>query len=215
MNIRTELLRKPEFASANKGAIETWLRVLAYCCEQENGGRLESAAKWNDRTWMATCGVTKAEVEDANPLLYDDAVDYFVSEYPEDKEAEVQAKRKGGKKGGKRSAASRASSSASTIAATEGEGGKESEGKENLEKKSKGTVEEVCSFCLEIGLPKADGEASFHKWESNGWKVGNAQIKCWRSTIRSWKAAGYMPSQKQQPSKSVAPQSQFKLPGHR
>ncbi len=81
--------------------------------------------------------------------------------------------------------------------------------------RERGTLEEISAFCVEIGLPKSDGEASFHKWEGNGWKVGNAQIKCWRSTIRSWKAAGYMPSQKQQPSKSVAPQSQFKLPGHR
>lgn len=62
--------------------------------------------------------------------------------------------------------------------------------------KSKGSVEEIAAFCLEQGLPASDGEACFHKWQGNGWKNGNAPIKCWKSTVRSWKAAGYMPSQK-------------------
>lgn len=62
--------------------------------------------------------------------------------------------------------------------------------------KKKGTLEEIRAFCSEIELPESDGDSCFHRWEGNGWKNGNAQIKCWRSTIRSWKAAGYMPSQK-------------------
>jgi hypothetical protein len=122
MNIRTELLRTPDFANAKKGAIETWLRVLAYCCEQENGGRLAGACEWTDRAWMMTCGVTKSEVEDSKPLLYDDAVDWFVAEYPVDKEAEVQAKREGGRVGGRMSALSRASIIASSSVSTEGKG---------------------------------------------------------------------------------------------
>lgn len=62
--------------------------------------------------------------------------------------------------------------------------------------KAKGTLEEVVAFCIELGLPKSDGEACFHKWEGNGWKNGQAQIKDWKSTIRSWMTSGYMPSQK-------------------
>lgn len=62
--------------------------------------------------------------------------------------------------------------------------------------KDRGTIEEIKTFCIEIGLPASDGEACFHKWEGKGWKNGGDAIKCWRSTIRSWKTAGYLPSQK-------------------
>lgn len=62
--------------------------------------------------------------------------------------------------------------------------------------KRKGSLQELQDFCLSIQLPASDGEACFHKWEGNGWKNGNAAIKDWKSTIRAWKANGYMPSQK-------------------
>lgn len=65
-----------------------------------------------------------------------------------------------------------------------------------IESKERGTVEEITKFCVENGLPASDGTSCFHKWEGNGWKNGQARILCWRSTIRSWKASGYMPSQK-------------------
>jgi uncharacterized protein YdaU (DUF1376 family) len=51
-------------------------------------------------------------------------------------------------------------------------------------------------FCVSLGLPKKDGTACFHKWFGNGWTNGGEPIRDWKATIRSWKAAGYMPSQK-------------------
>jgi hypothetical protein len=82
----------------------------------------------------------------------------------------------------------------------EGEGEvKAEEGREGDEEnppKRKGTLEEIRGFCKELGLPESDGDASFHKWQGNGWRNGTVAIKCWRSTIRAWKANGYMPSQK-------------------
>lgn len=62
--------------------------------------------------------------------------------------------------------------------------------------KSKGTYEEVAEFCKSIGLPESDAEYFFNKCEGNGWLNGGKKIKDWRATIRSWKAAGYMPSTK-------------------
>lgn len=67
---------------------------------------------------------------------------------------------------------------------------------EGKQKMDRGTIEEITAFCVAEGLPSSDGVACFHKWEGNGWKNGTAPIKCWRSTIRAWKASGYMPSQK-------------------
>ena len=60
----------------------------------------------------------------------------------------------------------------------------------------RGSLEEVCAFCIEIGLPESDGQSTFYKWEGNGWTNKGAPIKSWKATIRSWKSANYMPSQK-------------------
>ena len=62
--------------------------------------------------------------------------------------------------------------------------------------KRKCTLDEAKAFALELGQPVSDGEACFHKWEGNGWKNGTNAIKDWKATMRSWKAAGYLPSQK-------------------
>lgn len=62
--------------------------------------------------------------------------------------------------------------------------------------KDRGSEKEIKDFCISIGLPPSDGEASFHKWEGNGWRNGANLVRDWKATIRSWKASGYMPSQK-------------------
>lgn len=55
---------------------------------------------------------------------------------------------------------------------------------------------EVCDYCISIGLTKSDGVACFAKWQGNGWMNGKSPIKDWKATIRSWKAQGFLPSQK-------------------
>jgi len=62
--------------------------------------------------------------------------------------------------------------------------------------KARGTLEELKSFALEIGLTETDGEAMFHGLESNGWKRGANPLKDWKAHMRSWKSAGHHPSQK-------------------
>ena len=143
MNIKTESLRSAEFSGCDNAALGAWLRVLSFCCEQENGGRLAGAVEWNDRTWMISAGVTKAEVESAKPLIYCEGADYFCAAYPTEKEAMVAANRKAGKRGGKASAQAYAQAHArpdaqaparplaQAPAATEGEGEEEGNRKEN------------------------------------------------------------------------------------
>lgn len=63
-------------------------------------------------------------------------------------------------------------------------------------KKSKGSLEEVVAYCLGENLTSNDGEWFFNKCEGNGWKNAREPIRDWKATIRAWKAAGYMPSQK-------------------
>jgi uncharacterized protein YdaU (DUF1376 family) len=74
------------------------------------------------------------------------------------------------------------------------------------------TLDEAISFAVELGLPASDGEACFHKWEGNGWTNGGKKIKDWKATIRSWNAAGYLPSQKGPSTNQGQPtQAKFKL----
>ena len=78
--------------------------------------------------------------------------------------------------------------------------------------KSRGTIEEMESFALEIGLLKSDGENCFCKWESTGWKG----IKDWRMKMRTWKTEGFHASQKAGPNKTHRkneyPQENLELP---
>lgn len=107
INIETKTLRSSEFIGAEPVERATWLCLLNYCCEQENGGVIEDCADWSDRKWQQICGITKAEAELEGELYAMLEGELKVSFYPASKEAEVQAKRKGGAKGGKASGRAR------------------------------------------------------------------------------------------------------------
>lgn len=80
--------------------------------------------------------------------------------------------------------------------------------------KARGTLGEVQNFALSLALPESDGTSCFWKWESNGWKNGGEPIKDWKSTMRHWQAAGYMPSQRlngQPKPETLADQSRRKI----
>jgi len=66
----------------------------------------------------------------------------------------------------------------------------------NAIKNKASSQSEITEYCLELGLTEADGVSTWEKWEGNGWINGKSKIKDWKATLRSWNAAGYMPSQK-------------------
>jgi hypothetical protein len=107
LNLKVSTLRSPAYIGSEPTARATWLSLLCYCCEQENGGIIQGCLLWKDRQWQQTCGVTLAEVKEASPLWdwLEDSLSVMF--YPLDKEAEVQAKREAGRRGGKRSGESR------------------------------------------------------------------------------------------------------------
>ena len=77
-----------------------------------------------------------------------------------------------------------------------------------------GTLRVLKHYAVSLNLPATDGEACFHKWEANGWTNGGNPIRDWRSTMRSWKDWGYMPSQKaanRQQNNGSKPQSERQL----
>ena len=59
-----------------------------------------------------------------------------------------------------------------------------------------GSIEEVIAFCESLSLPASDGIYLWNHWEGNGWTNNGKKIKDWKATVRSWKDAGYLPSQK-------------------
>lgn len=107
LNLKTTTLRSPEYAGSEPVQRATWLNLLAYCCEQENGGIMKGCGAWKDRQWQQTLGVTLAEVGEECALWTWVGDDLYVAFYPADKQEEVKAKREAGKRGGKRSGKAR------------------------------------------------------------------------------------------------------------
>ena len=107
LNLKTATLRSPEYIGSEPTARATWLSILCYCCEQENGGVIPACAGWKDRQWQQTCGVTFSEVREQSLLWEWRGDDLAVAFYPADKQAEIQAKREAGRRGGKRSGEAR------------------------------------------------------------------------------------------------------------
>jgi hypothetical protein len=141
LNLAVRILHSPEYIGSEPIARATWLSLLLWCAEQENGGRVRGAMSWSDRQWQQTCGITVEELRSAGCLVIIDGDDVVVWGYPADKEAEVQAKREAGRIGGLRSGEARAKdrcvsastnprSTPSSSASTERKGiGKEEDGR--------------------------------------------------------------------------------------
>ena len=100
LNLKTTTLRSPEYAGSEPIQRATWLNLLAYCCEQENGGRIDGCGEWKDRQWQQTLGVTLGEVREDCALWHWEGDVLCVAFYPTDKQEEVKAKREAGKRGG-------------------------------------------------------------------------------------------------------------------
>lgn len=216
LNIHLPVLRSPEYIGAEPASRAAWINVLAYCCQQENGGTITGAEAWADRQWQQCCGVTLEEVRWAAPLITFAGNDALVWNYPIDKEREVKAKREAGSRGGlakakhsqkqnPSTATSTPRSTTTSSAHTEGEGKEKGNRKEKGKKKeneavnlSCGTLEELVGYCRSKGLPESDGHYFFNKWEESGWENSGKPIKNWKLTINTWFSAGWCPSQKGQ-----------------
>jgi hypothetical protein len=65
------------------------------------------------------------------------------------------------------------------------------------EKRKARGVEEVKSYAQQIGVSDSDAEAFFDSQEAGGWTRNGRPLRDWRAALRSWKANGWLPSQKQ------------------
>lgn len=93
INLRVAVLRSPEYLGCEPVTRATWLNLLAYCHEQENGGIVAHAAAWGDRQWQQVAGVTRDEILSAAPLVTIRGDDIVVWGFDKEKQREVQARR--------------------------------------------------------------------------------------------------------------------------
>ena len=100
LNIETKLRTSPEFIGSDPTQRATWLCLMMYCAEHENGGVIKDCLEWGDRRWMQTCGVTKKEIESDCALFCVKKNSLVLWGYPKNKEKEVRERRNAGKRGG-------------------------------------------------------------------------------------------------------------------
>lgn len=93
VNIQMATLRSPEYMGCDPVARATWLNVLSYCCEQENGGEIENCLEWKDRKWQQLCGVTLKEIHRSSPLLRWENSSLIVWRFPVEKQREIAKRR--------------------------------------------------------------------------------------------------------------------------
>jgi hypothetical protein len=72
--------------------------------------------------------------------------------------------------------------------------------------KSRGTREEFVVYAEEIGAEKSDGEFLHDHFLESGWKRGKDPILDWKATMRKWKSAKWLPSQKEKTNGHKKPQ---------
>lgn len=127
INIRTALFSSPEFIGAEPVQRATWIALLAWCCEQENGGMIPACRSWGMRRWMQTCGVTEEEIGEGCELYSWDGDDLNVFGYPKHIQANLEVKRTIARENGKLGGRPR-----KTDVGTDGETEMETDGKPTL-----------------------------------------------------------------------------------
>lgn len=101
LNIHRSTLAAEAFLGCDPVQRATWLCLMAYCADQENGGRIEGASEWGDRKWQQVVRITKEEALTVCELWqWVDGV-LIVWAYPVEKEEEVRRNRANGGKGGR------------------------------------------------------------------------------------------------------------------
>ena len=102
LNLEIRFAQDRPVAGAETLDVGIWIRILFYCGEIENGGRITGARLWNSCEWIRVVGITEEEVHREAPGLWKFVGDDLVVDgYPTDQEEKVKANRENGKLGGR------------------------------------------------------------------------------------------------------------------
>jgi hypothetical protein len=92
------IIDKLPTAEASPHELGTWLTLMMFCCQNENGGRIEGARTWTPKQWY-TNGLDPIDAE--SQLWTWDGNDLIVGYYPMKSERRAKASRSNGCKGGR------------------------------------------------------------------------------------------------------------------
>jgi len=102
LNIEVKFLRSVDYLSCDPVERATWINLVAFCADHENGGEIKNCSDWGDRKWMQLVGVTLDEISKPCGLWWvnqDGSI--CVAGYPLEQEQKVIRNRNNGKKGGR------------------------------------------------------------------------------------------------------------------
>ncbi len=74
------------------------------------------------------------------------------------------------------------------------------------------SLADCVAYAKTIGISEQDAEAFFDSQEAGGWTRNGKALKNWQAAIRTWKANGWLPSQKQQNGQSRYIKAKEKAP---
>lgn len=101
ISFATKTLMTPEFVGVSCEETAIWVRLVAYCASQENGGVIKGAANWSDMQFAYCAAVMRSQVMQCKTLVTVEGDDVHVKHYPHSQEEKVILNRKNGKAGGR------------------------------------------------------------------------------------------------------------------
>lgn len=215
LNLELRLLQNKAFATAETVDVGTWLRLMNYCCSQENSGLIRDAKTWSERAWMLTFGLQKAEVERKCDLWSWRENHLRVNFFPVHSLDHVKRLRAQASKAGKTrwekahatrqtgdipSGIDRMPSGTADDATRNGPVYAKGKVREGKVKKGKGreaspaddgqrprALADVISFFATLSAPPEVATKFFHHYNANGWlQGGRTPIASWRSQGEKW-----------------------------
>jgi hypothetical protein len=202
LNLEIKNITSHEFLGSEPIDRATWICLLRYCAQRENGGIIEGCGAWGDRKWMQLIGVTSAEVSKESQLWSWDGHSLTVWCYPTTQENKFKTNRVNGLKGGRPITQNKPCGYVSynpnvtrehNVIGIERERVIEKEiyiRKKFIIPK----VEEVREYS-KTAFPELDAEAFVAYYNSNGWMVGKSKMKDWHSAVITWKKNYRKPNQ--------------------
>jgi len=111
LGLLTTNIRSAEFMGSDRPDQAAWLLLIAFCADQENGGRIVGCRKWKPHAWLPTVGVAFDEVDHECDLWMWDRDDLIVHNYSIETEEKTRTLRERGRLAGKKSGEARQKSS--------------------------------------------------------------------------------------------------------
>ncbi len=170
-----------------------WLELLMLMhCSEQRGRLVLSGKPMSNLNLARLLGLSEQETTDAVKCLLEGGVasrdqNGALINRRMVREEELRAKRReAGSKGGSNTQANR-------------------EQTPDTDNGSDSGLERVREFARGEGISDSDAQWFYFKGKGNGWTNGGEPIRDWKATLRSWKRAGYLPSQKKKSTQGFFP----------